>query len=68
MQIEGRTADHLEDFRGGGLLLERLAQLLGPCLHLLEQPDVVDCDHRLVGEGIDQLDLLRRKKTHCAAS
>ena len=27
-------------------------------LHLLEQPRVLDGDHRLVGEGLDQLDLL----------
>ena len=27
-------------------------------LHLVEQPHVLDRDHRLVGEGLDQLDLL----------
>ena len=28
------------------------------CLHLLEQPHVLDRDHRLVGKGLNQLDLL----------
>ena len=28
------------------------------CLHLVEQPHVLDGDHRLVGEGLNQLDLL----------
>ena len=30
------------------------------CLLGLEQPHVLDRDHRLVGEGFDQFDLLRR--------
>ena len=43
--------------RGGGLLLERLGQLAVPRLELLEQPHVLDRDHRLVGEGLQQRDL-----------
>ena len=37
-----------------------------PCagLHLLEQPDVLDRDHRLVGEGLDDFDLLGFKRSH----
>ena len=31
----------------------------GARLHLLEQPHILDGDHRLVGEGFDQLDLTR---------
>ena len=58
LQIEGRAADDLEHVRGRGLLLERLAQLRGPRLDLVEQPHVLDRDHRLVGEGGDELDLL----------
>ena len=30
-------------------------------LHLLEQPHVLDRDHGLVGEGLDDLDLARRE-------
>ena len=33
-------------------------QVLGALLHLVEQPHVLDCDYRLVGEGGYQLDLL----------
>ena len=58
LQIEGRAADHLEHVGGGGLLLQRFGELLGARLHLVEQPHVLDRDHRLVGERRDQLDLL----------
>ena len=53
-----RPADHVEDFTGRGLVFERLAELAGARLHLVEQPHILDRDHRLVGEGRDQLDLL----------
>ena len=43
---------------GRRLLLQRLAKLARARLHLVEQPHVLDRDHRLVGEGGDQLDLL----------
>ena len=33
----------------------------GARLHLLEQPHILDGDHRLVGEGLQQLDLARGK-------
>ena len=42
---------------GRGLLLQRLRRARASRLHLLEQPHVLDGDHRLVGEGLDQLDL-----------
>ena len=67
LQIEGRATDDFEHVGGGGLLLQRLAELTGACLHLIEQPHVLDRDHRLVGEGLDQLDLLVRERTHCGA-
>ena len=35
-------------------------ELRGARLHLLEQPHVLDGDDRLVGEGLDQLDLTLR--------
>ena len=37
---------------------QRLGQLARARLHLLEQPHVLDGDDRLVGEGLEQLDLL----------
>jgi hypothetical protein len=46
------------NFRGRGLLLQRLGELAGARLHLLEQPHVLDRDHRLVGEDRNEIDLL----------
>ena len=41
-----------------GLVFERLLQLALARLLRLEQPRVLDGDDGLVGEGLDQLDLL----------
>ena len=57
MQVE-RGADRLGDLAEGAQLLDRLRKLARARLHLVEQPHVLDRDHRLVGEGGDQLDLL----------
>ena len=43
LQVEGRAADDLEHVGGGGLLLQRVAQLI-------EQPRVLDRDDSLGGE------------------
>src|SRR6516162_251615 len=51
LQVEGGAADYLEHVGGGGLLLQRLAQLI-------EQARVFDGDDCLVSEVLDQLDLL----------
>ena len=68
LKIEGRSADCLENIRCRGLLLQRLAEVARPCLHLVEQADILDGDHRLVGEGLDQLDLARRERARLGAS
>src|SRR5262249_54780983 len=49
--------DDFQDFRGRGLLLQRLGKLACARLYFLEQTHVLDGDHRLVGEGSGQLDL-----------
>ena len=49
-EIAGRGIDNLQHLGGRGLLLQRLP-LLG------QQPRVLDRDHRLIGEGADELDL-----------
>ena len=54
LRVGDRAADDLQHLGGGGLLLERL-------LGLVEQAHVLDRDHRLVGEGLQQRDLLRRR-------
>ena len=45
------TANDLQDFRGGGLALERL-------LGFIEQPCVLDRDHGLARERLQEVDLL----------
>ena len=62
MQVECRAADDLEHVGGGGLLLQRFGKFFGALLHLVEQPHVLDRDHRLVGEGGQQLNLPFRKR------
>ena len=57
LQIE-RRADRPADLPQRLQLLDGSRQLAGPGLQLLEEPDVLDGDHRLVGEGFDQFDLL----------
>ncbi len=50
-----------KDFARRRLLLQRL-------LEFLEQPDVLDRDDRLIGEGFKQLDLRRGEGTHLDAT
>ena len=38
--------------------------LVRACLHLIEQAYVLDRDHRLIGEGGDQLDLFFGERLH----
>ena len=66
LEIGRRARDHPQDLGRGGLLLQRLGHLsMGLCersvllLQFREQPHVLDRDHRLVGEGLQELDLLR---------
>jgi hypothetical protein len=57
LQVE-RRVNRLGDFAEGAQLLYRLGKFAGAGLHFFEQPYVFDRDHRLVGKGADQLDLL----------
>ncbi len=52
--VAHRSADHAQHVGRGLLQLQRL-------LRLVEQPHVLDCDHRLVSEGLQQLDDVWRK-------
>ena len=60
LQIEGRAADDLEHVGGGGLLLQRFAQLV-------EQSRIFDGDDGLIGKIRDQLDLLVGERPHLLA-
>src|SRR3990172_9941111 len=57
LKIKSRAADHLEDFAGGGLLLQGFGQVSVAGLELVEEADVFDGDHGLVGEGLEERDL-----------
>ena len=68
LQFARRRADHLEHVGGGSLLLQRLGEIGGLGLHLVEQADVADSDHGLVGEGLEQSDLLITEWVHLGAT
>ena len=51
LHVRRRTGDDLQDLGRRGLPLQRL-------LRLVEQPCVLDRDHSLVGEGLQQLDVM----------
>ena len=59
--------DRADDLAERPGLLERLRQVLGARLQLLEQAHVLDRDHRLVREGLQQRDLLVGERPHLAA-
>src|ERR1019366_6480672 len=67
LQVERRTTDDLQHVGGRDLLLQRLRKIGGLRLHLVEQPDVFDGDHGLVGKGRDQFDLFFCKGTRLAS-
>ena len=62
IEFAGRAADDLQHLGRRGLMLQRFAQIGGLRLHLVEQAGVLDRDHRLVGEGLHQIDLARGER------
>ena len=54
LKIEGRAADELQDVGRRGLLLQRLGEVTGLGLHLLEHARVLDRDRRLIGKGLQK--------------
>jgi hypothetical protein len=60
VNVGQRLRNHAQDLAGRGLLFERLGQLAIARLQLVEQPGVLDRDHRLFGEGLQQGDLRGR--------
>ena len=68
LEIGRRACDHAQDLRRGRLLVQRLRQLSVSRLQLLEQPHVLDGDHRLVGEGPQQRNLLVGERLDLGAS
>ena len=58
--VRRRSGNDFQDVSGGGLALQRL-------LRLLEQPRVLDGDDGLVGEGLQQLNVMRDECTGLGA-
>src|ERR1700731_1557236 len=56
LQLAGRRTDDAQYVRRGRLLLQRLPQFV-------EQPRVLDGDDRLIGEVLNELDLLVGERT-----
>ena len=67
VEIAGRGADDLENFRGRRLLLQRLAEIVGAGPDFPEQPRVFNRDDRLFGEVRDEVDLLVAEKPYLPA-
>ena len=57
LEVERGAADDLQYLARGRLALQGFRQVMVPRLHLGEEPDVLDGDDRLVGEGLQQIDL-----------
>ena len=62
LHVGRRAADDAEHLGGRGLMLQGLAQFCVALLDFLEQSDILDRDHGLVGERFEQGDLLIRKR------
>ena len=63
----GELDDDLEYFRGRGLLLQRLGQIVGALAQFVEQPRVLDGDDGLRGEVLHQLDLFVGERANLLA-
>ena len=68
LQLAGRTRDDAQHLRCRGLLLQRLGEIVGALAQLVEQPRVLDRDDRLVGEILQQRDLLLGERPHLHAT
>ena len=54
LHVRGRAADDAEHLGRRRLMLQGLPQFRIALLKFLEQADVLDGDHRLIGEGFKQ--------------
>jgi hypothetical protein len=64
LEIGGGTRDDPQDVSRRCLLLQRFGEITVALLQFLEQPHVFDCDHRLIGEGLEKRDLLFAERTY----
>ena len=66
--IGGRVADDVQNLGSRRLLLQRLGQIVGALAQLVEQPRVFDRDRGLIGERLEQRDVLVLERTHLGAA
>ena len=64
LNVRRRAADGFQNLASGGLILKRLGEIDGARLEFLEHADVFDGDHRLVGEGVEEIDVLSGERAH----
>jgi hypothetical protein len=57
LNVGRRARDDAQDLGGRGLLLQRFGEVAVAALQLGEEPDVLDGDDGLVGEGSEQVHL-----------
>src|SRR5262245_18188350 len=62
-----RVRDHAQDLARGHLLFEALREVAVARFELLEQPNILDRDHGLVGESLQQADLSVVEELHLGA-
>ena len=62
LHVRRRAADDAEHLGRCRLMLQGLAQFCVALLQFFEQPHVLDRDHRLIGEGFEESDLLVSKR------
>ena len=62
LDVGGRARDDPEDLAGRGLLLEGFGEVAVARLELREEADVLDGDDGLIGEGLQERDLLVRER------
>ena len=67
LELALRSTDDLEHLRSRGLLLKRFCQLTCSLLFSLEQPNVLNGDHGLIGKGRDQFNFALGKGIDAAA-
>src|SRR5512145_1599995 len=68
LNVRGGTTDDAEDLTRRCLPLQGLGQLAIACVEFIEEAHVLDGDDRLVGEGLEERDLLVGERVDLSAS
>src|SRR5215831_4076601 len=67
LHIRRRAADNAEHLRRCGLMLQRFTQFCVALLDLLEQPNILDGNDRLVRKGFQKFNLSIRERTYLSS-